>query len=57
MSLLDWLLTKILVFYYNIACFFGKYVGSFFSHIFIFIAQHAQAFLVAFIICTFTKMI
>lgn len=50
MSLLDWLLTKILIFYYNIAYLFGKYLGSFFSHVFIFIAQHANYFLAAFII-------
>lgn len=50
MSLLDWFIKKIIYLYYKLACFLGKYIGTFFLKVFIFVSHHIKSFLIAFII-------
>lgn len=50
MSLLGWIIAKIVKSYYKITCILGKHIGGIFSKLFIFISQHIKFFLTALII-------
>lgn len=50
MSLLGWIIAKIIKLYYKTTCLLGKHIGLIFSKIFIFISQHIKFFLTALII-------
>ena len=50
MSLLGWIIAKIIKLYYKTTCLLGKHIGLIFSKIFIFISQHIKFFFTALII-------
>lgn len=50
MSFLGWIITQILKLYYKTTCIFGKYVSTYLSKVFLFIATHAKFFLTAIIV-------